>query len=54
MSVFKTEAIALRRTDYSDSSQIITFYTRDFGKIHTIAKGLSAHPEGTVQKQLTF
>ncbi len=39
MSVFKTEAIALRRTDYSDSSQIITFYTRDFGKIHTIAKG---------------
>lgn len=39
MSVFKTEAIALRRTDYSDSSQIITFYTHDFGKIHTIAKG---------------
>ena len=39
MSVFKTEAIALGRTDYSDSSQIITFYTRDYGKIHTIAKG---------------
>jgi len=39
MSVFKTEAIALGRIDYSDSSQIITFYTRDYGKIHTIAKG---------------
>ena len=39
MSVFKTEAITLGRTDYSNSSQIITFYTRDYGKIHTIAKG---------------
>ncbi len=39
MSVSKTEAISLGRTDYSDSSQIITFYTRDYGKIHTIAKG---------------
>lgn len=39
MPVLRTEAIALRRTDYSDSSQIITFYTRDYGKIHTLAKG---------------
>ncbi len=39
MPVFKTEAIALGRIDYGDSSQIITFYTRDYGKIHTLAKG---------------
>lgn len=39
MSIVRTEAIALRRTDYSNSSQIITFYTRDYGKIQTIAKG---------------
>lgn len=39
MAVCKTEAITLRRTDYSDSSQIITFYTRDYGKIQTLAKG---------------
>lgn len=39
MSVLKTEAIALGRTDYSNSSQIITFYTRDYGKIRTLAKG---------------
>ncbi|GAN33884.1 MAG: DNA repair protein RecO [Candidatus Brocadia sp. AMX2] len=39
MSIFRTEAVALGRTDYSDSSQIITFYTRDYGKIHTLAKG---------------
>ncbi|MBE7443945.1 MAG: DNA repair protein RecO [Planctomycetia bacterium] len=39
MPVLRTEAIALGRTDYSNSSQIITFYTRDYGKIHTLAKG---------------
>lgn len=39
MSVVRTEAIALGRTDYSDSSQIVTFYTRDYGKIRVLAKG---------------
>ncbi|MCF6158234.1 MAG: DNA repair protein RecO [wastewater metagenome] len=39
MPVFKTEAIVLGRTDYSNSSQIVTFYTRNHGKIRTIAKG---------------
>jgi len=39
MSILKTDAITLGRTDYSESSQIIIFYTRDYGKIHTIAKG---------------
>ena len=40
MDFCKTPAITLRRTDYKDSSQIITFYTRDFGKIQALAKGL--------------
>jgi DNA repair protein RecO (recombination protein O) len=39
MSLFKTEAISLGRSDYSDSSQIITFYTRGHGKMHVLAKG---------------
>lgn len=39
MPVVRTEAIALGRTDYSDSSQIITFFTHDYGKIRTLAKG---------------
>ena len=39
MSICRTEAIALGRTDYSNSSQIITFYTRNYGKIRTLAKG---------------
>lgn len=39
MPVFRTEAITLGRTDYSNSSQIITFFTRNYGKIRTLAKG---------------
>ncbi len=39
MPVVRTEAIALGRSDYSDSSQIVTFYTRDHGKIRALAKG---------------
>ena len=46
MDFCKTPAITLRRTDYKDSSQIITFYTRDFGKIQALAKGLKRSVKG--------
>lgn len=46
MNFCKTLAIALKRSDYKDSSQIITFYTRDYGKIQTIAKGLKRTVKG--------
>ena len=46
MDFCKTLAITLRRTDYKDSSQIITFYTRDFGKIQVLAKGLKRSVKG--------
>lgn len=39
MNFCKTQAITLRRSDYSNSSQIVTFYTRAYGKIRTLAKG---------------
>lgn len=39
MSAEKTEALVIRQTDYSESSRIVVLYTRDFGKISTIAKG---------------
>jgi len=39
MAFCKTDAIALKKVDYSDTSQIVTFYTRDFGKLQVIAKG---------------
>lgn len=35
----KTEAIVLRAIDYSDQSKIITLFSKEFGKISTIAKG---------------
>jgi len=35
----KTDALVIRQTDYSESSRIVVLYSRDFGKISTIAKG---------------
>jgi DNA repair protein RecO (recombination protein O) len=35
----KTEAILLRTFDYGESDRIVTFYTRDYGKLRGIAKG---------------
>jgi DNA repair protein RecO (recombination protein O) len=34
-----TQAIVLKSMKYRDTSKIVTFYTRQFGKIRTIAKG---------------
>lgn len=35
----KTEALILKRQDYGDASRIISFYTKDFGKLTGILKG---------------
>jgi DNA repair protein RecO (recombination protein O) len=35
----KTEAILLRSLDYGESDRIVTFYTRNYGKLRGIAKG---------------
>jgi DNA repair protein RecO (recombination protein O) len=42
----KDEAICIRAVDYSETSQIVTFFTRANGKIGTIAKG-SKRPRST-------
>jgi len=39
MPLFKTNAIVTRSTNYGESDKIVTFFTRDFGKIKGIAKG---------------
>ncbi|MEW6357429.1 MAG: DNA repair protein RecO [Planctomycetota bacterium] len=39
MAHCRSEAIVLRRFDYSETSQIVWAYTRDFGKEKLIAKG---------------
>jgi DNA repair protein RecO (recombination protein O) len=35
----KTEAVVIRMADWSNTSRVVTFFTRDFGKIGTVAKG---------------
>ncbi len=39
MPINKTEAFILRQSPFRDSSKMVTFFTRDFGKIRCIAKG---------------
>jgi len=40
MAIVKTEAVILKCDNYRETSKIITFYTRQFGKIRGIAKGV--------------
>jgi DNA repair protein RecO len=37
--ITKTDAVVLKSMNYRDSSKIVTFYTRSFGKVKCIAKG---------------
>jgi DNA repair protein RecO (recombination protein O) len=40
MSITKTEAIVLKSLKFGDTSKIVTLYTKDYGKIKVIAKGI--------------
>ncbi|MBI3723087.1 DNA repair protein RecO [bacterium] len=39
MTILKTDALTLRAIDYSETSQIVWFFTRDHGRVHLMAKG---------------
>lgn len=39
MSTEKTDALVIRLADWSESSKVVTFYSRDFGKVSAVAKG---------------
>ncbi|HET6781586.1 MAG TPA: DNA repair protein RecO [bacterium] len=39
MPVYKAEAIVIRRTNLGEADRLVTLYTRDRGKIATVAKG---------------
>jgi len=45
----KTRAITLRLTDYSETSQILSVYSRDFGRLSLIAKGTKRRRRGAQQ-----
>lgn len=40
MAIVKTEAVLLKCSNYRETSKIITFFTKDYGKIKCIAKGV--------------
>ncbi len=40
MKIQKTEGIVIRWFELGDTSKVVTLYTRDFGKIKVVAKGL--------------
>ena len=50
MAAEKTLALVLRVVEFSESSSIVTLFTRDFGKIHALAKG--AGPKGPFESAL--
>jgi DNA repair protein RecO (recombination protein O) len=39
MSMEKTDAVIIRLADFSETSRVVTFFTRDFGRISALAKG---------------
>ena len=52
MPLKKDKGLCIRTTDYSESSQILVFFTRDHGKIGAIAKGsrrLKSSFTGTIE-----
>ena len=44
MPIYKSEAIVLRKRDFRETSIIVDFYTRDFGKIGGLLKGIKTEP----------
>lgn len=40
MATLRTRGIVIRRIDYSETSQIVSFVTSDYGKLKVIAKGI--------------
>ncbi len=39
MSTEKAEAIVIRQVDFSESSRVVTFFSKEFGKFSALAKG---------------
>ena len=37
---FRTEGVVLRRKNFGEADRIVTFYTRDYGKVTALAKGV--------------
>ena len=44
MSILKTEAIVLKSFDFRETSRIATFFTKDYGRVSGILKGIRKDP----------
>lgn len=44
MAIHKTEVFVIKKQDFRETSIIVNFYTRDFGKISGILKGIRGKP----------
>jgi DNA repair protein RecO (recombination protein O) len=51
MSTEKDRALVLRFIEFSESSAVVTLFTREFGKIHALAKG-ARRPKGPFESAL--
>ncbi len=40
MHSFKTEGIVLKRTNFGEADKILTIFTKHYGKLHLLAKGI--------------
>jgi DNA repair protein RecO (recombination protein O) len=50
--IYRTQAVILRRHDLGEADRILTLYTRDYGKIKAVAKGVrkpQSHKAGYVE-----
>jgi len=45
MSIHKTEAIVINKQDFRETSIIANFFTRDFGRVSGLLKGIRKEPE---------
>lgn len=45
MSIDKTQALVLRKMDFRETSLIADFYTREFGKVSGLLKGIRTEPK---------
>jgi DNA repair protein RecO len=43
MATISDDAVVLARLDYSETSQVIVLFTRSYGKVRAIAKGIKRH-----------
>jgi DNA repair protein RecO (recombination protein O) len=59
MNTYKSQAIVLKRINFGEADKIVTFYTKHFGKVTCLAKGirrLSSRKRGNLEifNKITF